>query len=174
MPVASHRIVYPRISDQRPLCERAGAPTPVMNGAHCSNHWQVKRSQWLHCRITRHQRNSSSNPHRRNSTSVTFCEISAPATIGEGSPHQPLWTVSPARSRRARDKAVAGWSWGNRPLLPRSAVPSSRGQAARGRPAPNGRCTLSGATMKWMANLQLPALICSIAFAISSFMVRRI
>jgi hypothetical protein len=46
--------------------------------------------------------------------------------------------------------------------------------AAHGQPAPNERCSSSDATMKWMADLQLPALICSIAFAISSFMVRRI
>ena len=26
------------------------------------------------------------------------------ATIGAGSPHQPVWTVSPARSRAAREK----------------------------------------------------------------------
>ena len=41
-------------------------------------------------------------------SSVTAGKPSRPtssATIGEGRPHQPLWTVSPARSRRASEKA---------------------------------------------------------------------
>src|SRR5262245_330991 len=43
-------------------------------------------------------------------SSVTAGKPSRPtssATIGEGRPHQPLWTVSPALSRRAREKALA-------------------------------------------------------------------
>src|SRR5262244_2547102 len=43
-------------------------------------------------------------------SSVTAGKPSRPtssATIAEERPHQPLWTVSPARSRRAREKAVA-------------------------------------------------------------------
>src|SRR5215472_3463052 len=43
-------------------------------------------------------------------SSVTAGKPSRPtssATIGEDRPHQPLWTVSPARSRRARENALA-------------------------------------------------------------------
>src|SRR5215470_449632 len=43
-------------------------------------------------------------------SSVTAGKPSRPtssATIAEERPHQPLWTVSPTRSRRAREKAVA-------------------------------------------------------------------
>src|SRR6516164_7519660 len=65
-------------------------------------------------------------------SSVTAGKPSRPtssATIGEGSPHQPLWTVSPALSRRASEKAVAVVMGGNRPLLPAS--PRSRHHAGR-------------------------------------------
>src|SRR5215813_3945725 len=48
------------------------------------------------------------------------------ATIGEGSPHQPLWTVSPALSRRAREKAVAVVMGKSSFAASVPAVPSSR------------------------------------------------
>src|SRR5262244_4296581 len=63
-------------------------------------------------------------------SSVTAGKPSRPtssATIGEGSPHQPLWTVSPALSRRAREKAVAVVMGKSSFAATVPAVPSSRG-----------------------------------------------
>src|SRR5262252_2247891 len=63
-------------------------------------------------------------------SSVTAGQPSRPtssATIGEGSPHQPLWTVSPALSRRAREKAVAVVMGKSSFAATVPAVPSSRG-----------------------------------------------
>src|SRR5262249_56186843 len=62
-------------------------------------------------------------------SSVTAGKPSRPtssATIGEGSPHQPLWTVSPALSRRAREKAVAVVMGESSFAASVPAVPSSR------------------------------------------------
>src|SRR5215467_7010292 len=77
-------------------------------------------------------------------SSVTAGKPSRPtssATIGEGRPHQPLWTVSPARSRRAREKALAV-VMGKIVLCchrPRGPVITQAAMVAHGRRASNSR-----------------------------------
>src|SRR5260370_9994944 len=89
------------------------------------------------------------------------------AQIGAERPHQPLWTVSPALSRRAREKAVA--------VVMRSSFVVIR--------RAGGRCdghhvSRLDATQEpdWPAgarDLQWPALIPSLPFPTSSVIVRR-
>src|SRR6516165_6876438 len=81
-------------------------------------------------------------------SSVTAGKPSRPtssATIGEDRPHQPLWTVSPARSRRAREKALAV-VMGKIVLCchrPRGPLITQAAMVVHGRRASNGCCRLS-------------------------------